>query len=96
MLSNYSGLNVAMFKRKCPFRWNKVDIFSFLSLINFIRTNIGIVFIINGGFYAATAPMWGCLVDKFLNPKVAALIGSCMIVAAFSLIGPVSFIPCET
>lgn len=55
----------------------------------------GFVFIINGGFYALTAPIWGCMVDKFLNPKVSALIGSLLIAVSFSLIGPASFLPFE-
>lgn len=53
----------------------------------------GIVFIINGGFYALTAPIWGCMVDKYLNPRWAAFIGSVLIAIAFCLIGPVSFLP---
>lgn len=57
---------------------------------------IGIVFIINGGFYAVTAPIWGCMVDKFLNPRLSALIGSLLIATAFCLIGPVSFLPLDT
>lgn len=56
----------------------------------------GIVFIINGGFYAVTAPIWGWMVDRFLHPKLSALIGSILIAIAFSLIGPVSFLPFET
>lgn len=56
----------------------------------------GIVFIINGGFYAVTAPVWGFMVDRFLNPKISALIGSTLIATAFCLIGPVSFLPLTT
>lgn len=53
----------------------------------------GIIFIINGGFYALTAPIWGLMVDKWLNPKWAAFLGSLMISVAFCLIGPASFLP---
>lgn len=56
---------------------------------------LGVVFIINGGFYALTAPIWGWMVDQFLNPKVSACIGSLLIITAFCLIGPASFIPIE-
>ncbi|XP_031635740.1 MFS-type transporter SLC18B1-like [Contarinia nasturtii] len=57
---------------------------------------LGIVFIINGGFYAVTAPIWGWMVDKFLHPKLSALIGGILIATAFCLIGPVSFLPFST
>lgn len=55
----------------------------------------GVVFIINGGIYALTAPIWGWTVDKCLNPKVSAFIGSLLIITAFCLIGPASFMPIE-
>lgn len=57
---------------------------------------LGAIFIIHGGLYATTAPMWGCMIDKFLHPKLAAVIGSMLIATAFSLVGPVSFLPFET
>lgn len=56
---------------------------------------LGMVFVINGGIYALTAPFWGWIVDKILNPKIASLIGSVMIAAGFCIIGPVSFVPLE-
>lgn len=56
----------------------------------------GVVFIINGGVYAITAPFWGWMVDKCLHPKVSALIGSILIATAFCLIGPTSFLPIES
>lgn len=56
---------------------------------------LGLVFVINGGLYAITAPIWGWSVDKYLNPKVASLTGNLLIVAAFCLIGPASFVPME-
>lgn len=68
--------------------------FNFRSILNFRRS--GIVFIINGGFYACTAPVWGFMVDKFLHPKISALIGSMLIATAFCLIGPVSLLPIST
>lgn len=63
------------------------------SMTHNFRFFAGIVFIINGGFYAVTAPIWGCMVDKFMHPKVSALIGSILIASAFCLIGPVSILP---
>lgn len=56
---------------------------------------LGLVFVINGGLYALTAPIWGWSVDKWMNPKVAAVIGSILIIGAFILIGPVSFLPID-
>lgn len=57
---------------------------------------LGLVFVINGGLYALTAPMWGWSVDQqYLRPKLASLIGNILIVVAFCLVGPVSFIPIE-
>lgn len=60
-----------------------------------IYVDIGVVFVINGGFYALSAPMWGCMVDKSLNPKISALFGSLLIAVAFCFIGPASFIPVD-
>ncbi|XP_055696245.1 MFS-type transporter SLC18B1-like isoform X1 [Lutzomyia longipalpis] len=56
---------------------------------------LGLVFVINGGIYALTAPIWGWIVDKFLNPKIASFVGCILIAAAFCLIGPASFIPLD-
>lgn len=57
---------------------------------------LGVVFVINGGVYALTAPFWGWIVDKIMNPKLASCIGSVCIALAFCLIGPTSLLPIET
>lgn len=57
---------------------------------------LGVVFIINGAVYAGSAPFWGYLVDKNVNPKVIAFIGSLFIIAGFVVVGPASFLPYET
>lgn len=57
---------------------------------------LGVIFVINGGVYALTAPIWGWLVDKLMNPKIASLLGSIFIAAGFCTIGPASFIPLDT
>lgn len=57
---------------------------------------LGMVFVINGGIYALTAPLWGWTVDKYMSPKLASLIGSIFIIFGFCIIGPASFIPLET
>lgn len=56
---------------------------------------LGMVFVINGGVYALTAPLWGYLVDKIVSPKLASCMGSIFIAMAFCLIGPTSFLPIE-
>ncbi|XP_055609411.1 MFS-type transporter SLC18B1-like isoform X2 [Uranotaenia lowii] len=57
---------------------------------------LGVVFVINGGVYAASAPVFGWMVDKFLNPKVCSGIGCAMIVTGFMIVGPAPFIPVDT
>lgn len=57
---------------------------------------LGVVFVINGGIYALTAPIWGWMVDKFLSPKVCSTMGCFLVVAGFLIVGPASFIPVET
>lgn len=53
---------------------------------------LGLMFIINGGVYALTAPFWGYLCDKKVHPKVVTLTGSVLLVVGFSLIGPAPWI----
>lgn len=57
---------------------------------------LGLMFVINGGTYALTAPAWGWLCDKRLQPKVATLIGCLLVAVGFSLIGPAPFVPSKT
>jgi len=57
---------------------------------------MGSIFIINGGVYALTAPLWGFLCDKISRPQYVTLFGSIFIFISFLIIGPVSFIPVET
>ena len=48
---------------------------------------IGVMFIINGGVYALSAPFVGMIIDKCKNPKIASIIGSFCIIIGFSLVG---------
>lgn len=48
---------------------------------------LGVMFVINGGVYALTAPFVGCLVDKYKSPKIVSIFGSLFIMAGFALIG---------
>ncbi|XP_015365158.1 PREDICTED: MFS-type transporter SLC18B1-like [Diuraphis noxia] len=53
---------------------------------------LGLMFVINGGTYALTAPWWGWLCDKVLPAKVVTLLGCIILMIGFSLIGPVPFL----
>ncbi|GLV39174.1 Vesicular monoamine transporter [Carabus blaptoides fortunei] len=57
---------------------------------------LGLMFVINGGTYAITAPGWGWLCDSRLHPKVATIFGAVLVAAGFCLIGPAPFIPYKT
>lgn len=54
---------------------------------------LGLMFVINGGVYAVTAPLWGWLCDTHILPKVATLLGTLLVAAAFMLVGPAPFVP---
>jgi dipeptide/tripeptide permease len=47
------------------------------------------MFVLQGGTYAFTAPMWGWLCDRVLDPRFATLIGAFLITAGFLFLGPV-------
>ncbi|KAL7304143.1 hypothetical protein TKK_0003595 [Trichogramma kaykai] len=53
---------------------------------------VGLMFVINGGTYALSAPAWGWLCDKRAKPKAATVVGCLLVVIGFGLIGPVPFI----
>lgn len=57
---------------------------------------LGLMFVINGGTYAVTAPGWGWLCDSRLHPKVATILGAILVAVGFCLIGPAPFIPHKT
>lgn len=57
---------------------------------------LGLMFVINGGVYAITAPGFGWLCDKFCLPKMVTVLGTVLIAAGFCLIGPAPFIPVPT
>ncbi|XP_034232465.1 MFS-type transporter SLC18B1-like [Thrips palmi] len=57
---------------------------------------LGLMFVINGGTYALTAPCWGMLCDRAMVPKVATICGCLLIIVGFSLVGPAPFIPSDT
>lgn len=57
---------------------------------------MGLMFVIEGGVYACTAPIWGYMCDRIIQPKIVTLIGALLITAGFTLVGPAPFIPLET
>jgi predicted MFS family arabinose efflux permease len=48
---------------------------------------VGVMFIINGGIYALSAPIVGIIVDKCKTPKIASICGSFCIIIGFILVG---------
>ncbi|CAH3980264.1 MFS-type transporter SLC18B1-like [Pieris brassicae] len=64
---------------------------------NFSPVVLGLIFVINGGFYAVSAPAWGWLCDHpAVKPKYITSIGHMFVVAAFLLIGPAPFFDMPT
>ncbi|XP_078042408.1 MFS-type transporter SLC18B1 [Augochlora pura] len=57
---------------------------------------LGLMFVLNGGTYAITAPAWGWLCDKHSHPKVATAAGCILVCVGFCLVGPAPFIPSQT
>ncbi|XP_063633682.1 MFS-type transporter SLC18B1-like [Cydia splendana] len=58
---------------------------------------LGLMFVINGGVYAVSAPAWGWLCDRpSIKPKYITVLGCAFIAAAFLLIGPAPFIYDQT
>ncbi|KAE8739867.1 hypothetical protein FOCC_FOCC014624 [Frankliniella occidentalis] len=43
---------------------------------------LGLMFVINGGTYALTAPCWGMLCDRVIAPKMATVMGCLLIICA--------------
>ncbi|KAL2729609.1 MFS-type transporter SLC18B1-like [Vespula squamosa] len=67
-----------------------------LRQFNLSHVVLGLMFVINGGTYALTAPIWGWFCDKYSHPKVVTFIGCILVAIAFSLVGPAPFIPYPT
>ena len=54
------------------------------------------MFVINGGVYAMSAPIWGYLCDKKLPGKLVTAIGAFLIAGSFVFIGPIRILPFPT
>ncbi|CAH0393352.1 unnamed protein product [Bemisia tabaci] len=57
---------------------------------------LGLMFVINGGTYAVTAPCWGWVCDKLVSPKIITVLGSILLMISFCLIGPAPFLNLQT
>jgi len=57
---------------------------------------MGMMFVINGGVYAMSAPIWGYLCDKKLPGKLVTAIGAFLIAGSFVFIGPIRILPFPT
>ncbi len=63
------------------------------NILRKLKFNVAIpggMFLIQGGVYALTAPMWGYLCDKVIDPHLVNLIGTGLITITFLFLGPVS------
>ncbi|XP_057671964.1 MFS-type transporter SLC18B1-like [Diorhabda carinulata] len=55
---------------------------------------VGLMFVINGGIYAITTPVFGFFCDKLLiHPKKITILGCAFVAIGFTLIGPLPIIP---
>lgn len=66
-----------------------------LSSFDISPSLVGVLFLLFGGFYAATSPLWGCLADKKKNTRTMMIFGYFALSVAFVLVGPsnVPFLP---
>ena len=55
---------------------------------------IGSIFVVIGGCYGFSAPLWGLICDR-KPPKMVTFIGACSILIAFSIMGPLPFFHLE-
>ena len=54
------------------------------------------MFVINGGTFACSSPIWGHLCDKLLNGKAITVAGAVLSLTAFLFMGPASVLPLPT
>ncbi|KAI5642354.1 major facilitator superfamily domain-containing protein [Phthorimaea operculella] len=68
-----------------------------LRQFHFSHIVLGLMFVINGGVYAVSAPAWGWLCDRpYIKPKYVTVMGCAFISAGFLLIGPAPFFDMPT
>uniref|UniRef100_A0A0K0DRG2 MFS_1_like domain-containing protein n=1 Tax=Angiostrongylus cantonensis TaxID=6313 RepID=A0A0K0DRG2_ANGCA len=64
-----------------------------LQSFNLTPTMIGLMFLLCGGIYTLTAPLWGFLIDKYHCTTAVMVFGSSATVISMALIGPSPFLP---
>lgn len=62
-----------------------------LRVFNISTVAVGFMFIINGGIYAAVAPLVGRICDKYANPRKLIIWGCLLIILSFILVGPLPY-----
>ncbi|XP_026323655.1 MFS-type transporter SLC18B1-like isoform X2 [Hyposmocoma kahamanoa] len=68
-----------------------------LRQFKFSHMVLGLMFVINGGVYAISAPAWGWLCDRpSIKPKYVTIMGCIFIAAGFLLVGPAPFFDMPT
>lgn len=56
----------------------------------------GFMFVMEGGVFALTTPIWGYLCDRIIIPRMITLMGGTLIIFGFLFIGPIPFIHLKT
>ncbi|WKY16403.1 hypothetical protein Q1695_001226 [Nippostrongylus brasiliensis] len=64
-----------------------------LQSFNLSPTMVGLMFLLCGGIYTLSAPVWGLLIDKFHCSTSVMVLGSAATVVSMVLIGPSPFLP---
>ncbi|VDM53899.1 unnamed protein product [Angiostrongylus costaricensis] len=64
-----------------------------LQSFNLTPTMIGLMFLLCGGIYTLTAPLWGFLIDKYHCTTAVMVFGSSATVISMAMIGPSPFLP---
>jgi MFS family permease len=59
-----------------------------LAPFNLSTTGVGLMFLLCGGIYTLTAPLWGCLLDRWNCCNLLMFFGSAATVVSMLLIGP--------
>lgn len=67
-----------------------------LRQFNLSPVTMGVMFVINGGFYAFTTPIWGKLCEKRITPALATGIGGIFLTISYLLLGPSPILPFDT
>ncbi|RCN26681.1 hypothetical protein ANCCAN_27592 [Ancylostoma caninum] len=64
-----------------------------LQSFNLSPTMVGLMFLLCGGIYTLSAPVWGLLIDKYHCTTGVMIFGSATTVISMVLIGPSPFFP---